>query len=33
MKVKNLIKYWRINTDKDKTSDEYGMLNKKFISI
>ncbi len=25
-KNKELIKYWRINTDKDKTSDEYGML-------
>ncbi|MGL4914590.1 MAG: type III pantothenate kinase [Romboutsia sp.] len=25
-KNKELIKYWRINTDKDKTSDEYGIL-------
>jgi len=25
-KDKKLIKDWRINTDKDKTSDEYGML-------
>jgi len=25
-KEKELIKYWRISTDKDKTSDEYGML-------
>ncbi|HSQ88489.1 type III pantothenate kinase [Romboutsia sp.] len=25
-KNKELIKYWRINTDKEKTSDEYGML-------
>ncbi|SHH42302.1 pantothenate kinase [Caloranaerobacter azorensis DSM 13643] len=23
---KNLLKYWRISTDKNKTSDEYGML-------
>ncbi len=23
---KELIKYWRINTDKNKTSDEYGIL-------
>ena len=23
---KELIKYWRINTDKEKTSDEYGIL-------
>lgn len=23
---KELIKHWRINTDKDKTSDEYGIL-------
>ncbi|SHK36192.1 type III pantothenate kinase [Tepidibacter formicigenes] len=23
---KNLINHWRISTDKDKTSDEYGML-------
>ncbi len=25
-KNKQLIKYWRISTDKDKTSDEYGIL-------
>ncbi|MBO3443956.1 type III pantothenate kinase [Clostridium sp. CCUG 7971] len=25
-KNKELIKHWRINTDKEKTSDEYGML-------
>ncbi|MEG1312158.1 MAG: type III pantothenate kinase [Peptostreptococcaceae bacterium] len=25
-KNKELIKYWRINTDKEKTSDEYGIL-------
>lgn len=25
-KNNELIKYWRINTDKDKTSDEYGIL-------
>ena len=25
-KDKKLIKDWRINTDKEKTSDEYGML-------